>query len=212
MVSAPSGAGKSTVLSRVLARPAGPALLGLAHDARAASGRDGRRRVPLRDAAEPSRRCRSEGALLEWAEVHGELYGTGLVGVSRGRAPGSRPAAGPRRAGRRPGAGPARGRGRRCSCCRPRSRPSKRGFGDGATPREETIRRRLQAAASEVRHYGEYDYVVVNDDLDACVGSLSRGGQRRPRRTCRMAAQAARVLATFPTREGELSDGEHVAV
>jgi guanylate kinase len=37
---------------------------------------------------------------------------------------------------------------------------------------EEAIRRRLRTAREEVAVYGEYDYVVVNDELDRCVDRL----------------------------------------
>ena len=34
---------------------------------------------------------------------------------------------------------------------------------------EEAIRRRLQVAREEVSAFEEYDYVVINDELEACV-------------------------------------------
>jgi guanylate kinase len=37
---------------------------------------------------------------------------------------------------------------------------------------EEAIGRRLRTAREEVTVYGEYDYVVVNDELDRCVDRL----------------------------------------
>ena len=38
---------------------------------------------------------------------------------------------------------------------------------------EEVVRRRLAAAASEIGHWGEYDYVIVNADLDASSAALA---------------------------------------
>jgi guanylate kinase len=43
--------------------------------------------------------------------------------------------------------------------------------GRSADP-EDAIQRRLQTARSEVAAFAEYDYVVVNDELDACVDRL----------------------------------------
>lgn len=43
--------------------------------------------------------------------------------------------------------------------------------GRSADP-EEAIQRRLQTARDEVAAFAEYDYVVVNDELDACVDRL----------------------------------------
>lgn len=37
---------------------------------------------------------------------------------------------------------------------------------------EAVIRRRMRDAVSEMRHYDEYDYVVINDDFDAALRDL----------------------------------------
>ena len=37
---------------------------------------------------------------------------------------------------------------------------------------EETIVRRLAAAREEMAHYGEFDYVIVNDHFDAAAAEL----------------------------------------
>lgn len=36
----------------------------------------------------------------------------------------------------------------------------------------EVIARRMRAAIDEMRHYGDFDYVVVNDDFDRALGDL----------------------------------------
>ncbi|MCA9693010.1 MAG: guanylate kinase [Nannocystaceae bacterium] len=41
-----------------------------------------------------------------------------------------------------------------------------------ATDRDEVIARRLRVAREEMRHYAEYDYVIVNDDLDRAYDAL----------------------------------------
>lgn len=43
-----------------------------------------------------------------------------------------------------------------------------------ATDTAEVIRRRLQDAAGDMSHYGEFDYVVVNDDFERAVADLKR--------------------------------------
>jgi len=50
---------------------------------------------------------------------------------------------------------------------------------------QDVIDRRMREAISEMRHYTEFDYVVVNDDFDAALADLKailRGepGKRRP--------------------------------
>jgi guanylate kinase len=37
---------------------------------------------------------------------------------------------------------------------------------------EAVVQRRLKAAAAEIGHWHEYDYVIVNADLEASVASL----------------------------------------
>lgn len=48
---------------------------------------------------------------------------------------------------------------------------------------EETIVRRMRAAVEEMRHYSEFDYLVINDDFDQAVNALKAivlaGRQRR---------------------------------
>ncbi len=41
-----------------------------------------------------------------------------------------------------------------------------------ATDAEEVIERRLRVAREELRHYHEYDYLVMNDDLDGAYDAL----------------------------------------
>jgi len=43
-----------------------------------------------------------------------------------------------------------------------------------ATDTPEVIRRRLSDAATDMSHYGEFDYVVVNDDFERAVADLRR--------------------------------------
>jgi guanylate kinase len=43
-----------------------------------------------------------------------------------------------------------------------------------ATDTAEVIRRRLKDAASDMSHYHEFDYVVVNDNFDLAVADLKR--------------------------------------
>jgi len=50
---------------------------------------------------------------------------------------------------------------------------------------EETIRARMRAARSELRHYDEFDHVVVNDDFERALAALREilgGGSGMPPR------------------------------
>ena len=43
---------------------------------------------------------------------------------------------------------------------------------DRRTDSEEVITRRLQEARGDLSHWDEFDYVIINDDLDTAVGEL----------------------------------------
>lgn len=67
----------------------------------------------------------------------------------------------------------------------------------------ETIGRRMDGAAREISHWAEYDYVIVNDDLDAAYGELravlTAGRLTRRRRSTALSAHVTRL-------ESELKD------
>ena len=68
--------------------------------------------------------------------------------------------------------------------------------GRGKDP-EDAIRRRLDTARAEVAAYREYDYVVVNDDLDACVMAMQCIVQAERVRRLRMQPLAEAIIETF---------------
>ncbi|CUB04676.1 MULTISPECIES: guanylate kinase [Tepidiphilus] len=171
IVTAPSGAGKTTLVHAVLEREPGLAL-SISYTTRAP--RPGE--VDGRDYRFVSReeflRLRDGGELLEWAEVHGNYYGTSRTwietqlqqdrdvlleidwqgarqvrrmfphAVSIFILPPSLEALEAR----------LRGRG---------------------TDSEATIARRLAAAREEMRHVEEFDYVIINDRLERAIDELT---------------------------------------
>ena len=40
------------------------------------------------------------------------------------------------------------------------------------TDSEEVIADRMRAPPSEISHWAEYDYVLINDDMDECLGEV----------------------------------------
>ena len=62
---------------------------------------------------------------------------------------------------------------------------------------EEAMQRRLQTARAEVAAFTEYDYVIVNDALEACVDRLRSIviAERTRLRSAR--AEAERIVNTF---------------
>ena len=116
---------------------------------------------------------RDRGEFLEWAEVHGHLYGTpagpvrGRPGRGDVRHPGDRRpggAEGPRAGPRRPLDLRPRARAPRSLEARLRAR---------GTDDEATIRRRLANARREIALADRYDHQIINDDLDRAVDELA---------------------------------------
>jgi len=62
---------------------------------------------------------------------------------------------------------------------------------------EETIARRLAAAREEMSHYGEFDYLIVNEDFDTAVDEMCAIlGASRLRREAQV-ERHARLIATL---------------
>jgi guanylate kinase len=170
VVSAPSGAGKTTILARVL-RDLGGIRFSVSHTTRAPRGaeRDGVEYHFVDQAG--FERLRETGGLLEWAEVHGNLYGTGTAEIERASA-----------AGVDilldldvQGAAQVRSRVKDAVTVfilPPSYEVLERRLRGRGQDDEATIRRRLAAAGREIDAFEQYDFAIVNDDLDACVEEL----------------------------------------
>jgi len=170
VVSGPSGAGKGTLVERLIAaRPECVFSISSTTRPQRPGEADGvQYEFVARDEFE---RRRSAGWFLEWAEVHGHLYGTPARFVDEQV-----------RAGRvvvldvdvQGGASVRRARPDAVSAFiyppsidALRQRLLKRN-----TESAETVERRLGAAPGELAEYKEYDYVVMNDALDQAVARL----------------------------------------
>jgi len=195
VVSAPSGAGKSTVLGRVLREVAG-LRFSVSHTTRKPRpGESDGVAYHFVDVA-GFRRLRDTGRMLEWAEVHGNLYGTSLVEYERAEAEGLDLLLDIDVAG----------------AAQVRMKvpdavsvfilpPSFRDLGERLRKRgldkADTIERRLAVAKEEASLYTEYDFTLVNDDLEHCVESLTCVIRATRCRTSRLAPEADRILKTF---------------
>ena len=169
VISGPSGCGKSTLIKKVR-RSLGDLEFSVSHTTRAPrpSEKDGvdYHFVP----AKTFERMVREKRFIEWARVHGHLYGTSRAEVERkGRrrdvvldidVQGARQVR-----TRVPGAvhifimPPVAGELRRRLERRHEDSPG-------------AVERRLKDARAEIRAYDEFDYVVVNDDLDKAAANL----------------------------------------
>jgi guanylate kinase len=171
ILSGPSGAGKSTVTARLLARGDLPLRQSVSVTTR--PPRDGER-----DGVNyhfwPRQRFEQEiraGGFLEWAEVYGNYYGTPRDEVEPYRARGT----GVILVIDVQGAGQVRAKCpdavsiflRTSSWAECERRLRARGTED-----EATIARRLAKARSEMDRASEYQFQVINDDLDGAVEQL----------------------------------------
>jgi guanylate kinase len=71
-----------------------------------------------------------------------------------------------------------------------------------ATDAPEVIERRLKTAQEELRHYDEYDYLVVNDDLEKAFSELSAVYTAARCKRSRGSANARALLAEVAARVG----------
>ena len=199
IVSSPSGAGKTTLIRRILADPAfaGSIHFSVSHTTRAARPGEVHGREYYFVTAGEFESLAARDGFLEHATYDGNRYGT-----SRGEVE-SRLAAGMDVLLDIDVQGARQVRSRMPDVVKvfvfPPSREvletrlRNRGHN---TP--ESIARRLAAAAREMGEFGEYDYAIINDVLDAAVDELrsivvARRSSRRRRQE-----RLESILRTFP--------------
>src|SRR5207247_6628689 len=66
------------------------------------------------------------------------------------------------------------------------------------------IERRLRDAAREIRNYGQYDYVIINNDLQSSAESLAAIVRAERVRRVRMEPQIQPILSTFEIESYEV--------
>lgn len=170
VISAPSGAGKTSLVSALLEDDS-RVRLSISHTTRAPrpAEQDGvSYHFTDRDAF---LRMVGEGAFMEHAEVFGNYYGTSHASVDRAMEAGADVIL------EIDWQGAQQVRRSRPDCITifilPPSLPAlKQRLQNRAQDSAEVIERRLQAASEEITHYGEYDYLVVNETFDVALKDL----------------------------------------
>ncbi len=171
IVCSPSGAGKTTLTRRLLAE-----LPGLTFSVSHTTRRPRATEVHGKDyhfvAREEFEAMVARGEFAEWAEVHGNLYGTSSAEIARAR-----------REGRRgvvfdvdyQGARQIKAKHKEAVgvfILPPSLAELERRLRGRASEDEATIRRRFAKALVEIEHYPLLDYLIVNDDLHRAGGDL----------------------------------------
>jgi guanylate kinase len=200
ILSSPSGAGKTT-LTRMLLEQCPDLRFSVSHTTRAPRANE----VDGRDYHFVDRpgfeKLVAEGAFLEWAQVHNNLYGTSIAEIDRARAT----------AGCTGMIFDIDYQGARQIRSKvddvisvfilpPTMAELERRLRGRASETEEVVQRRYAVAHEEIEQYAFFDYVVVNDDVKRAFDELRSITVAERARRQRRAHQAEALL-----RGGRLS-------
>lgn len=171
IISAPSGAGKTTMLKQVMVAVPGLAF-SVSHTTRSprAGEKDGTDYYFVD--REAFLAMREQGDFLEWAEVHGNFYGTSRAAVEKSLVAGVDIVLDIDVQGARQIRKSSPGAVAFIFIAPPSWEELEKRLSGRGTDGPETIRLRLANARKEMADIDFYDYVVVNDDLARAVDSL----------------------------------------
>lgn len=171
VISSPSGAGKTTLARMVAASHRLDFSVSYTTRVLRPGERDGVDYKFVSDAEFARMIDRQEFA--EWALVHGHRYGTAIHTVNRALDNGTDCLFDIDYQGGRQIRQQWPADSVLCFVLPPSMAELERRLRRRATESSQAIERRLAAAREELSHYAEYDYLVVNDNLDRAHGELS---------------------------------------
>jgi guanylate kinase len=169
IVSSPSGAGKTTLTNALLERVSG-VNFSVSHTTRKPRGGERNGREYYFVEREGFQQLIEKDAFLEWALVHGNFYGTSRSELDRAK-------------GCRALLFDVDYQGaRQIKCAEPDAvtvfilppdmATLEARLRGRASEDEAAVQRRFNAAKDEIAHYGFFDYVLVNDDLETAIQRL----------------------------------------
>jgi guanylate kinase len=192
IISAPSGAGKTT-LCRALLKRFPNMKESVSYTTRAPRAGEAHGVDYFYVSREEFQRMIDSEAFAEWAEVHGNMYGTALATIEEARKNGvdlvlDIDCQGARR---------LKEQIERCvyvfilppSMEELRNRLEKR-----SSDAQEAIDRRIERAAVEIREARWYDFIIINDNFEKAFEELSCIVTANSRRTFRMLGQVAKLF------------------
>lgn len=194
ILSSPSGAGKTTLKNKLL--ESHPDLrFSVSHTTRKPRANEvNGREYHFVDRSEFEKMIR-EGAFAEWAEVHGNLYGTSLREIEIAQ-----------KTHRgvvfdidHQGARQIRAKLKDAVSVfilPPSMAELERRLRNRASDPEDVVERRLKAALGEISHYGFFDYLIVNDVIEKAHAELDAIVRAERAKRARRAAIAEELLLT----------------
>lgn len=171
VLSSPSGAGKSTIARNLLRDdPTISLSVSVTTRARRGSEIDGKdyRFISERD----FEIMRDNGGLLEWAEVHGNFYGTPFEPVQQAMNEGKDMLFDIDWQGALQMFEAARADIVSIFILPPSMKELENRLERRAEDSPDVIERRLENAKVEIEHWNEYQYPLINDDLEVCFGDV----------------------------------------
>jgi guanylate kinase len=202
IISAPSGSGKSTLVSLLLARDPG-LRFSVSYTTRRARGNEKPGESYVYITAQEFQKRIEEEEFLEYAEVFGNFYGTHREVLEQARAEGKDlildiDVKGARQLKERiPEAVTI--------FVLPPSRDIlEQRLRSRSEDSEAVIQRRLKDAAEELRNYKQYDYVLVNHQVEESTAALSAIVRAERVRRSRMEEQIRPILKSFEERTPSL--------
>jgi len=168
VLSSPSGAGKTTLSRKLLEVDPGVELSVSVTTRKQRPGEIDGRDYHFIDAARFDAMVKG-GELLEWAQVFGHRYGTPRAPVEAALASGHDVLFDIDWQGTQQLRGAFGTDLVRIFVLPPSMQELERRLRSRGTDSEEVIDSRMRRAASEIGHWGEYDYVLINEDMDECL-------------------------------------------
>src|SRR4051794_19034549 len=194
ILSSPSGAGKTTLKTRILTVSHPELRFSVSHTTRKPRSNEVEGREYHFVDRDRFASMAARGEFAEWAEVHGNLYGTSLHEIEVARAShrgvvfdidhqGARQIK-----AKMPDAVSV-------FILPPSMKELERRLRSRASDDEETVKKRLEAARTEIGHYAFFDYLVVNDDLEMAHRKLDSIVVSERAKRIRNAGAAERLLS-----------------